>query len=107
MRFPTWTRCEQAIDAGRLVDESEYCRQAPLGAETPYNSAGSRHLFPGGSWRSPPAFGLVRMRSSPPSGLGAWARCTKARDTRLERAVAIKVLAKQDEVVSLLAMRSR
>ena len=40
----------------------------------------------------PPAPHSAPTRSTPPSARAAWARSTKARDTRLDRTVAIKVL---------------
>ncbi len=67
-------------------------RRAPLCAETLYNPADFHFPSPGGSWRSPPAFGLVRMRSPPRSAWAGWGEVYEARDTRLDRTVAIKVL---------------
>ena len=45
------------------------------------------------------------MRSSPSSALAGWGRCIAARDTRLDRVVAIKILSA--EVNASLELRER
>lgn len=48
--------------------------------------------YTGPSCRSSPQLAWVRTKSSPRSAPGEWVRSRKARDTRLDRIVAIKVL---------------